>query len=59
VASIVERLSGRLSVLPSGCRDSAPAGGTGRYPTGPKGTGLPSDFREFSAKTAYALSFVN
>jgi hypothetical protein len=43
--------------LPSGCRDSAPIDGTGRYPTGPNGNCFPSDFREFSAKTAdlYAI----
>jgi hypothetical protein len=49
--------AGSRLALPSGCRDSAPIDGTGRYPTGPNGNCFPSDFREFSAKTACALSF--
>ncbi len=44
-------------VVLSGCRNPAPTAGTARARGSRTPTGIPSDSRDFSAKTACALSF--
>jgi hypothetical protein len=50
--------AGGADKLPSGCRDSAPNGGTRWTPTEPNGNGSSNDFRELSTKTTCSLGSI-